>query len=166
MATAALLVAGSPRHRRTRPNGRRGHRRPPNARLTAQDASSAPRARGPLSLYDAARQHLCRRSTGWWGCHVHGLHRFDLGVLWEGNGSTRNMESLPGRIAVCMDQGGWTDIRNGPGLNYRRVGKVSNQTIKEVFEVGLTSQVGLVCKALPGSGSVTTGDPPGCRCAF
>lgn len=76
------------------------------------------------------------------------------------------MESLPGRIAVCMDQGGWTDIRNGPGLNYRRVGKVSNQTIKEVFEVGLTSQVGLVCKALPGSGSVTTGDPPGCRCAF
>ncbi len=63
------------------------------------------------------------------------------GVLWEGNGSTRNVETLPGRIAICMDQGGWTNIRKGPGLNYRRVGRVSGPTIKKVFEVRLTSQV-------------------------
>jgi hypothetical protein len=66
------------------------------------------------------------------------------GVLWEGNGSTRNVESLPGRVAICMNPGGWTNIRKGPGLNYRRVGKVSTPTIKKVFEVRLTSQVGRV----------------------
>lgn len=65
------------------------------------------------------------------------------GVLWEGNGSTRNVEGLPGRIGICMDKGGWTNIRKGPGLNYRRVGKVSKPTIKKVFELRLTSPVGL-----------------------
>lgn len=64
------------------------------------------------------------------------------GVLWEGNGSTRNVESLPGRLAICMNEGGWTNIRKGPGLNYRRVGKVSAPTIKKVFEARLTTQVG------------------------
>ena len=66
------------------------------------------------------------------------------GVLWEGNGSTRNVESLPGRVAICMNPGGWTNIRKGPGLNYRRVGKVSNPTIKKVFEARLTNEVGRV----------------------
>ncbi len=64
------------------------------------------------------------------------------GVLWEGNGSTRDVESLPGRIAICMNDGGWTNIRKGPGLNYRRVGKVSNPTIKKAFEVRLTAPRG------------------------
>jgi len=66
------------------------------------------------------------------------------GVLWEGNGSTRNVESLPGRVAICMNPGGWTNIRQGPGLNYRRVGKVSTPTIKKVFEARLTNEVGRV----------------------
>lgn len=62
--------------------------------------------------------------------------------LWEGNGTTRNVESLPGRIAICMNEGGWTNIRKGPGLNYRRVGKVSKPTIKKTFEVRLTDDLG------------------------
>lgn len=66
------------------------------------------------------------------------------GVLWEGNGNTRNVGSLPGRVAVCMNPGGWTNIRKGPGLNYRRVGKVSTPTIKKVFEARLTNEVGRV----------------------
>ena len=60
------------------------------------------------------------------------------GVLWEGNGTTRDLERLPGRISICMGEGGWTNIRKGPGLNYRRVGKVSKPTIKKAFEVRLT----------------------------
>lgn len=64
------------------------------------------------------------------------------GLLWEGNGSTRNVETLPGRIAICMDAGGWTNVRSGPGLSYRRVGKVGSPTIKKAFAVRLTSEVG------------------------
>ena len=64
------------------------------------------------------------------------------GVLWEGNGNTRNVETLPGRIAICMDRGGWTNVRSGPGLSYRRVGKVSSPTIKKAFEVRLIRPVG------------------------
>lgn len=63
-------------------------------------------------------------------------------VLWEGNGTTRDVESLPGRIAICMNEGGWTNIRKGPGLNYRRVGTVSKPTIKKAFEVRLTAPRG------------------------
>ncbi len=66
------------------------------------------------------------------------------GVLWEGNGNTRDVDSLPGRVAICMNPGGWTNIRSGPGLNHRRVGKISTPTIKKVFEARLTSQVGRV----------------------
>ena len=43
-----------------------------------------------------------------------------------------------------MNQGMWTNVRKGPRLNYRRVGKVSGPTMKKVFEVRLTSQVGRV----------------------
>lgn len=64
------------------------------------------------------------------------------GVLWEGNGNTRDVERVPGRIAICMDRGGWTNVRSGPGLDYRRVGKVSTPTIKRAFEVRLESPVG------------------------
>lgn len=64
------------------------------------------------------------------------------GVLWEGNGNTRDVGSLPGKIAICMTRGGWTNVRNGPGLNYRRVGKVSKPTIKKAFEVRLEKPLG------------------------
>lgn len=62
--------------------------------------------------------------------------------LWEGNGTTRDVETLPGKIAICMNQGGWTNIRKGPGLNYRRVGKVSKPKIKKAFEVRLVKSLG------------------------
>lgn len=64
------------------------------------------------------------------------------GLLWEGNGTPRNLQRLPGRIAICMDKGGWTNLRKGPGLNSRRVGKVSNPTITRAFEVRLTDVAG------------------------
>lgn len=63
-------------------------------------------------------------------------------VLWEGNGNTRDMQSLPARIAICMDNGGWTNVRTGPGLQYRRVGKMSTPTIKKAFEARLTKPLG------------------------
>ena len=62
--------------------------------------------------------------------------------LWEGNGNTRDMDTLPGKIAICMNRGGWTNVRKGPGLNYRRVGKVSKPTIKKAFEVRLVKPLG------------------------
>lgn len=62
--------------------------------------------------------------------------------LWEGNGGTRNVDSLPGRIAICMDEGGWTNVRTGPGLGYRRVGKVRRPTVKKALELRLTSRLG------------------------
>ena len=60
-------------------------------------------------------------------------------VLWDGNGTTRDVESLPGRVAICMNADGWTNIRKGPGLNYKRVGKVSRPTINRVFEMRLVT---------------------------
>lgn len=62
--------------------------------------------------------------------------------LWEGNGSTQNMETLPAKTVICMDDGGWTNIRKGPGLNYGRVGKVTRPTVKKVFEARLTKPLG------------------------
>lgn len=62
--------------------------------------------------------------------------------LWEGNGSTQNLDRLPGKAVICMDPGGWTNIRNGPGLDYRRVGKVTRPTVKKVFEARLTKPLG------------------------
>ncbi len=62
--------------------------------------------------------------------------------LWEGNGSTQNLFRLPAKTVICMDPGGWTNIRNGPGLNYRRVGKVARPTVKKVFEARLTKPLG------------------------
>ena len=62
--------------------------------------------------------------------------------LWEGNGNTRNPGRLPARIAVCMDEGGWTNVRSGPGLQYRRISKVSQPTIKKAFEARLTKPLG------------------------
>lgn len=62
--------------------------------------------------------------------------------LWEGNGSTQNVDRLPSKTVICMDAGGWTNIRNGPGLNYGRVGKVSRPTVKKVFEARLTKALG------------------------
>lgn len=41
-----------------------------------------------------------------------------------------------------MLEDGWTNIRKGPGLNYRRVGKVTRPMVKKVFEVRLTKAVG------------------------
>lgn len=58
-------------------------------------------------------------------------------VLWDGNGTTRDVESLPGRVAICMSQAGWTNVREGPGTTYARAGKVSRPTIKKVFEMRL-----------------------------
>lgn len=60
-------------------------------------------------------------------------------VLWEGNGSTRDVESLPGRVAICMSPAGWTNIRKGPGTNFKQVGKVSRPTSKKVFEMRLVT---------------------------
>lgn len=62
--------------------------------------------------------------------------------LWEGNGSTQNVERLPARIVICMDGGGWTNVRKGPGLNYRRVGKITRPTVKKAFEARLTKPLG------------------------
>lgn len=64
------------------------------------------------------------------------------GVLWEGNGNTRDVDTLPGKTAIFMNRGGWTNVRKGPGLNYRRVGKVSKPTIKKAFEVRLVKALG------------------------
>ena len=63
-------------------------------------------------------------------------------VLWEGNGSTQNLDKLPGKTRICMDAGGWTNLRNGPGLDYRRIGKLSEPTVKKVFEARLAKAVG------------------------
>ena len=63
-------------------------------------------------------------------------------VLWEGNGNTRDMQSLPARIAVCMDSGGWTNVRSGPGLQYRRIAKISQPMIKKAFAARLTKPLG------------------------
>ena len=41
-----------------------------------------------------------------------------------------------------MLEDGWMNIRKGPGLNYRRVGKVTRPMVKKVFEVRLTKAVG------------------------
>ncbi len=57
------------------------------------------------------------------------------GRLWEGNGSTQNLYRLPGRMVICMDPGGWTNIRTGPGLNYRRVGMVTRPTVKKALRL-------------------------------
>ena len=62
-------------------------------------------------------------------------------VLWEGNGSTQNLDKLPGKTRICMDAGGWTNLRNGPGVNYRKIGKLSQPTVKKVFEARLTKAV-------------------------
>ena len=62
--------------------------------------------------------------------------------LWEGNGSTQNVDRLPSKAVICMLEDGWTNIRKGPGLNYRRVGKVTRPTVKKVFEARLTKALG------------------------
>ena len=62
--------------------------------------------------------------------------------LWEGNGSTQNVDRLPSKAVICMLEDGWTNIRKGPGLNYRRVGKVTRPTVKKVLEARLTKAVG------------------------
>lgn len=62
--------------------------------------------------------------------------------LWEGNGSTRNAATLPGRIAICMIKGGSAIVRSGPGPTYRPVGKVDRPTIKKAFQLQLTRPVG------------------------
>lgn len=60
-------------------------------------------------------------------------------VLWSGNGNTRDVNSLPGRVAICMSADGWTNIRTGPGTSYKQVGKVSRPTLKKVFEMRLVT---------------------------
>lgn len=62
--------------------------------------------------------------------------------LWAGQMATRNARELPGRIAICMNKGGWTNIRSGPGLDYRRVGKISRPASKTAFEMRLTTAAG------------------------
>jgi hypothetical protein len=57
--------------------------------------------------------------------------------LWEGNGSTRDVDALPGKVAICMSEDGWTNIRKGPGTDFRQVGKVSQPTVKKAFEMRL-----------------------------
>ena len=62
--------------------------------------------------------------------------------LWEGNGSTQNVDRLPSKAVIWMLEDGWMNIRKGPGLNYRRIGKVTRPTVKKVFEARLTKAVG------------------------
>jgi hypothetical protein len=62
--------------------------------------------------------------------------------LWEGNGSTQNLERLPGKVVICMDQGGWTNVRRGPGLDYPRAGKVRQPTAAKALEARLTKALG------------------------
>lgn len=59
-------------------------------------------------------------------------------LLWAGNGSTRDVSSLPDKVVVCMNDGGWTNVRKGPGLTYPRVAKISRPTVKKAFELRLT----------------------------
>jgi uncharacterized protein YgiM (DUF1202 family) len=93
--------------------------------------------------YESARRGLVDVSVGspeGGGYHmIMGYTGSRWDRLWEGNGSTRDVQALPGKVAICMSAEGWTNIRKGPGTNYEQVGKVSRPTVKKVFEMRLVT---------------------------
>lgn len=98
-------------------------------------SSRAPRESARRGLIDV----LVADANGISGYHaIMGYTGSGWDLLWAGNGSTRDVSRLPDKIVVCMNDGGWTNLRKGPGLNYPRVGKVSRPTVKKAFEMRLT----------------------------
>lgn len=73
-----------------------------------------------------------------------GAHMFMgyTGSVWKpitaGNGDLRGPSELPAKITICMNAGGWTVVRSGPGTGYRALGKVTRPTITRAFQLRLT----------------------------
>lgn len=61
--------------------------------------------------------------------------------LWEGNGEFRGGYYLPGKIAICMRAGGWTNLRSGPGTRYRAIAKITKPIVTRAYEMRLTKKM-------------------------
>ena len=98
-------------------------------------SSRAPRESARRGLVDV----MVGDANGISGYHaIMGYTGSGWDLLWAGNGSTRDVSRLPDKIVICMNDGGWTNLRKGPGTNYPRVGRISRPTVKKAFQMRLT----------------------------